>query len=198
MNVFTGLSYGVKKGTLHLKVKAFEDGWLLIVRDVTAEGHLEQKVTQQRNELRLEIAARQRAEDKLSLINEQLENRVLERTVELQEAYARLQTLSQRLVQIQEAERRQIARELHDEIGQALTGIKLLLGMSARNLNDDAKSSFEEAQSLVVDLIGQVRQISLDLRPAMLDDLGLVPALLWHFERYSHQTGVQVDFKHPK
>ncbi len=185
-----------QEGYVTLQVKAFEDGWLLIVRDVTAEGHLEQKVTQQRNELRLEIAARQRAEEELRLINEQLENRVLERTTELQEAYVRLQILSQRLVQIQEAERRQIARELHDEIGQALTGIKLLLGMSARNLNNEAKSSLDEAQSLVVDLIGQVRQISLDLRPAMLDDLGLVPALLWHFERYSNQTGVQVDFKH--
>jgi len=184
------------EGYVTLQVRIFQGGWLVIVYDVTAEGRLEQKVTQQRNELRLEVGARQRAEEALRMVNDQLEIRVAERTTELQEAYVRLQTLSRRLVQVQEAERRQIARELHDEIGQALTGIKLLLGMSVRNLPEDAKSSLDEAQSLVVDLIGQVRQISLDLRPAMLDDLGLVPALLWHFERYSHQTGVDVDFRH--
>lgn len=178
-----------------LRVEAREGGWLLIVLDVTAEGQLEQKVTQQRNELRLEIAARQRAEESLQQVNEQLEIRVAERTIELQDAYQRLQALSRRLVEIQEAERREIARELHDEIGQALTGIKLLLGMGVRNLPEKSQSSLDEAQSLVVELMEQVRQMSLDLRPAMLDDLGLVPALLWHFGRYQKQTGVRVIFK---
>ncbi len=178
-----------------LRVEAREGGWLLIVLDVTAEGQLEQKVTQQRNELRLEIVARKRAEESLQQVNEQLEIRVAERTIELQDAYQRLQALSRRLVEIQEAERREIARELHDEIGQALTGIKLLLGMGVRNLPEKSQSSLDEAQSLVVELMEQVRQMSLDLRPAMLDDLGLVPALLWHFERYQKQTGVKVIFK---
>ncbi len=185
-----------QEGYITIHVRAIADGWLVIVRDVTAEGNLEQKVTQQRNELRLEIAARQRAEEALHKVNAQLENRVVERTRELQIAYVRMQSLSQRLVKIQEAERREIARELHDEIGQALTGLKLVLGMSARELPAEVASSLDEAQSIVMGLMEQVRQISLDLRPAMLDDLGLVPTLLWYFERYSHQTGVHVDFKH--
>jgi signal transduction histidine kinase len=177
-------------------IEAFGASYLLTITETTRQARLEQQLIQQRNELRLQIAARQRAEEALRQANDQLENRVAERTAELQDAYNRLQTLSQRLVQVQEAERREIARELHDEIGQVLTGLKLTLGMSARSLPVEAQASLDEAQAMVADLMGQVRQISLELRPAMLDDLGLVPALLWHFERYNHQTGVEVDFKH--
>jgi signal transduction histidine kinase len=107
----------------------------------------------------------------------------------------RLQALSRRLVEVQEAERRHIARELHDEVGQVLTGLKLSLEMSA-NLPDEAvKASLDETQALVNELMAEVRDLSLDLRPAMLDDLGLLPALLWHFERYTAQTQVHVVFK---
>lgn len=106
-----------------------------------------------------------------------------------------LQALSRRLVEVQETERGQIARELHDEVGQILTGLKLTLS-AARRLPDAAKDAqLDQAQKLVNELIGHVRDLSLDLRPAMLDDLGLLPALLWHFERYTSQTGVEVTFR---
>jgi PAS domain S-box-containing protein len=108
----------------------------------------------------------------------------------------RLQIVSRRLVEIQEAERRTIARELHDEIGQLLTGLKLLLGMSARLKPEKVKPRLSEAQALANELMARVRELSLDLRPAMLDDLGLLPALLWHFERYTARTNVRVDFEH--
>ena len=108
----------------------------------------------------------------------------------------RLQILSRKLLDVQERERRAIARELHDEIGQALTGLKLSLEMIDRISQESAREKLNGAVSLVNDLIGRVRNLSLDLRPAALDDLGLLPALLWHFERYSKQTGIQVDFKH--
>ncbi|MBI4013342.1 MAG: GAF domain-containing protein [Candidatus Rokubacteria bacterium] len=108
----------------------------------------------------------------------------------------RLQSLSRRLVEIQEGERQHIARELHDEIGQVLTGLKLTLEMSARAPADAARSSLDEAHALVSDLIARVRELSLNLRPAMLDDLGLLPALLWHVERYTAQTGIRVAFGH--
>ncbi|MGH7268550.1 MAG: GAF domain-containing protein, partial [Candidatus Rokuibacteriota bacterium] len=107
----------------------------------------------------------------------------------------RLQALSRRLVEVQEEERRHIARELHDEIGQVLTGLKLNLEMDARTAGQ-SPAAMAEARSLVNDLIGRVRDLSLDLRPAMLDDLGLLPALLWHFERYRSRTGVHVRFEH--
>jgi len=108
----------------------------------------------------------------------------------------RLQALSQRLVEVQETERRRIARELHDEIGQVLTGLKLTLDMSMRLPKEATQARFGEVQSMVDDLISRVRELSLELRPAMLDDLGLLPALLWHFERYTSQTHVRVKFEH--
>lgn len=109
----------------------------------------------------------------------------------------RLQHLSRRLVEVQEGERRHIARELHDEIGQALTGLKLLLDMEQRLAGEGAgEGGLGEAQALLNDLLARVRELSLDLRPAMLDDLGLLPTLLWHFERYTARTGIGVTFKH--
>ncbi len=111
-------------------------------------------------------------------------------------ARERTRILSQKLVEIQEEERRNIARELHDEIGQILTGLKLILEMSLRLPPAESRANVQDAQNLVRELMSKVRQISLDLRPAMLDDLGLLPALLWYFQRYSAQTKVQVDFIH--
>ncbi len=108
----------------------------------------------------------------------------------------RLRSLSHRLVEVQEAQRRDIARELHDQIGQALTGLKLILEMSVRTPDQTLEANLLEALGLVNELMTQVRELSLDLRPAMLDDLGLIPALLWHFERYTAQTRVNVQFRH--
>lgn len=114
----------------------------------------------------------------------------------LKDQTERLQMLSRKLIEIQENERRAIARELHDEIGQALTGLKLSLEMAGRLPQEPARENLNGALNLANDLIARVRKLSLDLRPAVLDDLGLLPALLWHFERYTKQTGVQVDFRH--
>ncbi|OGO02448.1 MAG: hypothetical protein A2Y72_00170 [Chloroflexi bacterium RBG_13_53_26] len=115
---------------------------------------------------------------------------------ERKQAEDMLRALSRRLVEVQETERRQIARELHDEVGQALTGLKLLLETVTRLQGRNLISSLSEAQVLINELIGRVQDMSLDLRPAILDDLGLAPALLWHLERYKAQTGVNVIFEH--
>jgi PAS domain S-box-containing protein len=108
----------------------------------------------------------------------------------------RLKFLSRRLMEVQEAERQNIALELHDEIGQILTGLKLSLEMSARLPAEEVGESLAQSRLLVNELMARVRKLSLDLRPAMLDDLGLLPALLWHFEHYTAQTKVRVNFKH--
>jgi signal transduction histidine kinase len=107
-----------------------------------------------------------------------------------------LQSLSQRLIEIQELERRSIARELHDEIGQALTGIGITLEMSTQLPDDVLHRRLKQAQNLVIELMDRVSQLSLDLRPALLDDLGLLPALLWHLDRYSSQTNIQAILQH--
>lgn len=114
----------------------------------------------------------------------------------VEQANEQLQALSLRLLEVQESERRYLARELHDEVGQLLTGLKLKLELSAHRPGAASKPALAEIQTLVNDLMGRVRNLSLDLRPSMLDDLGLLPALLWHFERYTAQTGVEVMFRH--
>jgi PAS domain S-box-containing protein len=123
-----------------------------------------------------------------------LENALLFK--QLHQGRQQLQHLSQRLLEVQETERRLIARELHDEIGQALTGLKLFLEVDHRGSRETPRDKLGTARSLVEDLISRVRDLSLELRPTMLDDLGLVPALLWLFERYRSQTGIEVSFQH--
>jgi PAS domain S-box-containing protein len=115
----------------------------------------------------------------------------------LREYAERQKVLSRRLLEIQEAERRSIALELHDEVGQTLTGLKLALEMSAKLAdNTAARESITQAQTMVNKLMAQVRKMSLDLRPATLDHLGLFSALLWLIRNYNAQTNVQVDFRH--
>jgi len=153
---------------------------------------------------------RKRGEEALRRAHDELEQRVRERTSELSDANASLtgqiaerrkaeedlRKLSHRLVEVQEDERRSIARELHDEVGQLLTGLKLALETSPFSQDDRAKAGLEQTRAMVNELMGRVRDLSLDLRPAILDDLGLLHALLWHFERYTAQTGIGVVFNH--
>ncbi len=104
----------------------------------------------------------------------------------------RLISLSRQLVEVQEAERRQLARDLHDEIGQVLTGLKFTLDAQGGSSIGGPRGNGASATELVDDLIERVRELSLNLRPAMLDDLGLLPALLWYVDRYTTQTSVRV------
>ncbi|HSW57855.1 MAG TPA: GAF domain-containing protein, partial [Dehalococcoidales bacterium] len=107
-----------------------------------------------------------------------------------------LRSLSLRMVRLQEEERRGIALELHDQIGQLLTGLKLMIGQAVRSKEMEQLDLLQESQNTVTDLIVKVREMSLNLRPSMLDDLGLLPALIWHFQRCKNQANLNVDFRH--
>jgi PAS domain S-box-containing protein len=115
----------------------------------------------------------------------------------LRESRARLAHLSRRLVEAQEEERRRIARELHDEVGQNLTALTISLdGVSQLALDGVMRGKIAEIQALTKHLIAEVSALSVELRPRVLDDLGLIPGLLSLFSRFSTQTGVEIDFKH--
>jgi two-component system sensor histidine kinase UhpB len=182
--------------------------YALIERD--AAGHIVRLIGQTQD-----ITERKQAEEALQRAHDELEQRVVERTRELDNANKELRRLSQRILEVQESERRLIARELHDEIGQQLTGIKMLLETLEESVPDvsgpprsagaDAaldKSldrslyapGLSEISAAVAMTLERVRDLSLDLRPAVLDSLGLLPALQWQFERYTRLTGIIVDF----
>jgi len=113
---------------------------------------------------------------------------------DLEEAHRQLKILSRRRVKVQEEERRHLARELHDEIGQALTAAKINL-QAAMEESDPAKSKrIHETAAILERLLSQVRQISLNLRPSMLDDLGLVPALRSLLDEQGRRASVAVRF----
>jgi two-component system sensor histidine kinase UhpB len=103
------------------------------------------------------------------------------------------ESLLRRLVHLQEEERRAISRELHDEVGQLLTGLKLMIEHSEAA---GTATRMEEMKRVVNDLIGRMRDLSTSLRPPMLDELGVLPTLLWHIERFEKQTEIAVEFRH--
>jgi PAS domain S-box-containing protein len=107
----------------------------------------------------------------------------------------KLQVLSRRLVEAQETERRNIARELHDEIGQALTVMQLNLQAMLQSPGAEALTPrLDESLKVVERVLEQVQDISLDLRPSILDDLGLEPALRWYTDRQAALVELKVEF----
>ncbi len=114
---------------------------------------------------------------------------------EVQRSRNQLQGLSHRLIEVQETERRTIARELHDEIGQALTLVKMNL-QAARRYASGAEIAMHlnECIATAERALEQVRNLSLDLRPSLLDDLGLVAALRWYVARQARIAGFALHF----
>ena len=115
------------------------------------------------------------------------------------QARSALRDLSARLVEVQETERRALSRELHDEVGQALSALLLAIGnvaaMISRDENPEARNQLLDTRRLAEKTVAVVRDMSLLLRPSMLDDLGLIPALEWQAREVSrtNHLGVTVQ-----
>ena len=111
---------------------------------------------------------------------------------------ADLRAVSESLERRIEEDRRRIARELHDELAQSMTAAKINLGL-LRNLTrggaPEVGRAIRETESVVLRTIAETRRIAMDLRPSILDDLGLVPALRWYSDTFSRRTGVGVDLQ---
>lgn len=134
----------------------------------------------------IDITDRKKIEKELEQYRQGLEKLVDIRTRELK-------SLTQELFSIQERERRELAKELHDETGQYLTAIKMILARSAQA--KDWKL-IEQANDLVNQLVGGIRDLTFRLRPSVLDDLGLNHALSEYFDHYKKQTGINVAFNY--
>jgi signal transduction histidine kinase len=112
---------------------------------------------------------------------------------QVQAYLSKLQMVSRNWIDAQETERRRVARELHDGVGQALTAIKINLQAFGRAPFSDFKPHLDDALMIVDQLTEEVRTLSLELRPSILDDLGLLPALQWHVGRFSHRSNCEVQ-----
>jgi len=126
-----------------------------------------------------------------------LEARAHSRYQEATEARKQLKDLSARLVRAQETERRAVSRELHDEVGQSLSAVlvelrNLSTGLAVRS-ERQSQTQVEAIRNLVESTIRVVRNMALLLRPSMLDDLGLVPALKWQAREVSKRTSMDVS-----
>ena len=156
----------------------------------------------------MDITERKRAEEALRQANQELERRVEERTEELVEAISRLKAsqkelhrLSSKILTAQENERRRIAHELHDSIGQTLSAIKFKLNYALDKMNSEsiqeAQDLWKELLPIVQDSIEEVRYISEGLRPPVLDDLGILATFNWFCAELSKiYTDIHFDQNH--
>jgi len=115
----------------------------------------------------------------------------------LQSSYKQIKQLVTHLQDIREQERTNMAREIHDELGQQLTGLKMYiswLNKKVMSQEPDIKDKFNAAIELIEDTIKSVRKISMDLRPSMLDDLGLLAALEWQSNEFEKRSGIDTEF----
>jgi signal transduction histidine kinase len=122
-----------------------------------------------------------------------------ERFQQVLQARTELRTLSDRLVEAQETERRAIARDLHDEVGQAVSALSLAVGNVAARIApetiDESKQQLSGIRQIAEQTVAVVRDMSLLLRPSMLDDLGLIPALEWQAREVSRNSNVLVKVR---
>lgn len=125
-----------------------------------------------------------------------LEGQTMDHLKEVTDAKHELRSLSARLMEIQENERKRISRELHDAVGQVMAGIQFELHGLAVALADSPaplRGRVDRVRGLVENAVAMVRNMALLLRPSMLDDLGLVAALNWQANEISRSTGVRIE-----
>ena len=144
--------------------------------------------------------SRRRENERLRTEQGELEKRVRDRTADLDTANDNLRELSARLLQLQDDERRRIARELHDSVGQTLAA--LAMNLSAVRLDFEriaqTASALVDSENLVRDMSTEVRTISHLLHPPLLDEAGLSSALRWYVEGFAVRSKIKVDLDLPE
>ncbi len=182
----SGVEYALQARALYVS-----DHDILLIERVDSAYAEMRRVLQTGREAKLALIERERVAASLAETRDVLERRVAERTTELVHANERLRALSQRLLETQETERRSIARELHDEIGQLLTAVTLDLQFCLKLPGmTPAADHLHESIALVQRVCMRVRDLSLDLHPPLLDQMGLPAAVRWHVRREAERAGL--------
>ena len=176
-------------------------GFAKLTRDTTKTREKEEALTKAK-EL-LELRAEQRTAV-LTRVNQELRTEIAEREraeEQLRTSLDRLRALAARLQSVREEERTSIAREIHDELGQACTAIKMDLALIGRRLNKrhaQLRAKISSAMQLVDNMIGTLRRIASELRPQILDDLGLPAALEAQAQEFESRTGIRCSVTLPR
>jgi signal transduction histidine kinase len=170
------------------------------------------QLQQRAQALENEIAERKRVEQELRTAHDELEQRVVERTCELQQKNRQIQAqaetlesanrslrdLSAHLLRVQDDERRRIARDLHDSTGQTLALLSMnLSGLQTKALkfSPDLAKAVSENSEIVNQVVGELRTMSYLLHPPLLDEVGLRSALHWYAEGFAQRSGIQVHLE---
>lgn len=176
-------------------------GFIKVTRDMT-ERH-EQEVSLQVAKAKLEFNNEQRAAV-LGKVNFELREEIAERKrveEELRKSLGQLRALAARIQVVREEERTMIAREMHDELGQACTAIKMDLASIRRKTTprqNQVRDRVDSSIELVDRMIFMVRRIASELRPRTLDDLGLIAALEWQAQEFEARTGIRSQISLPE
>jgi PAS domain S-box-containing protein len=146
--------------------------------------------------INLDIQHRKEAERQLQQLVETLESRVSERTLELENATTKLRELTGKLLQTQDEERRRIARELHDGVGQLVVAMSMNLASIVSEkeaLSAEARQNLKQNQALLEQASREIRTMSHLLHPPLLDEVGLDSALRWYIDGFSDRSKITVE-----
>jgi len=174
-------------------------GFAKLTRDTTERREREEALTRAKELLELRVEQRAAV---LTRVNEELRVEIAERThaeEQFKETLEQLRALTARIQRVREEERASIAREIHDELGQACTAIKMDLALIGRKITRrQLRAKIESSMRLVDDMITTLRRIASDLRPRTLDDLGLAAALEWQGQEFEKRTGIHCRLALPR
>jgi len=168
-------------------------GYAKLTRDMTERREREEALTRAKELLELRVEQRAVV---LNRVNDELRVEIAERKhaeEQFKETLDQLRALAARLQSVREEERASIAREIHDELGQACTAIKMDLALIGRKITKkqtQLRAKIESSMQVVDDMIVTLRRIASDLRPRTLDDLGLAAALEWQSQEFEKRSGI--------
>ncbi len=178
-------------------LKPFNEKELLIAIEIALyKFSMENRLRDTNIRLEQEISERKEIEETLRKYQEELEDIVRDRTAELEQSREELRELADHLQSVREEERVAIAREIHDELGQLITALNIDMNWLREKLpgENGLQDKADSMLGLIDTIIDNVWRISYELRPSILDELGLIPAIKWYINETEKKSGIACSF----